>query len=81
MNIKKFNQFSLVMESETIGFLKGLKKPEINSDLNDLFRSNDFLERKELIEDILLEIGDIVDDEQYHKIEDELNSEFLQKNN
>jgi hypothetical protein len=81
MNIKKFNQFSLVMESETISFLKGLKKPEINSDLNDLFRSNDFLERKELIEDILLEIGDIVDDEQYHKIEDELNSEFLQKNN
>jgi hypothetical protein len=70
MNIKKFNQFSLVMESETISFLKGLKKPEINSDLNDLFRSNDFLERKELIEDILLEIGDIVDDEQYHKIED-----------
>ncbi len=81
MNIKKFNQFSLVMESETISFLNGLKRPEINSDLNDLFVSTDFLERKELIEDILLEIGDIVDDEQYHKIEDELNSEFLQKNN
>ncbi len=81
MNIKKFNQFSLVMESETISFLKGLKRPEINSDLNDLFVSTDFLERKELIEDILLVIGDVVDDEQYHKIEDELNSEFLQKNN
>jgi len=80
MNIKKFNQFSIIMESEVIGFLKNLNKPEVNSDLNDLFKSHDFLERKELIEDILLVVSDEVSEEDLHKIEDDLNLEFLQKN-
>jgi len=80
MNIKKFNQFSIIMESEVIGFLKNLNKPEVNSDLNDLFKSHDFLERKELIEDILLAVSDEVSEEDLHKIEDDLNLEFLQKN-
>jgi len=82
-NIMKFSKFTLEnnseIESDVVNYLSSLNDNEINSDLNDLIKSHNIEDKKELIEDILLHISDKLKDDEFHAVEDELKKTFLKK--
>jgi hypothetical protein len=81
MKIKKLKEHyeSSSEDSSVLDFLYNLNDPIINGDVNSLIKSHDDIEKKEIIEDILLYIGDILDDENYHRIENGLNNMIIKK--
>lgn len=72
--ITKFSEFimneKLVEDIDVIDYLYSLKNPDINGFVNDFI--SDRSRREEYIEDILLEIGDTIEDEKYDWISKEL---------
>ena len=76
-NIMEFSSFNLNKESDVIQFLSNLNHGPVNSLSKDLTESYDLDEKKELIEDILLCISDKLNDDDFHKVEDELKNLFL----
>ena len=82
-NIMEFSKFILEdkseIESDVVKYLSGLNDGVVNSDLNDLITSHSIEDKKELIEDVLLHIGDKLEDDEFHAVEDELKKTFLKK--
>ena len=82
-NIMKFSKFILEdkseIESDVVKYLSSLNDGLINSDLNDLIKSHNIEDKRELIEDVLLHIGDKLEDDEFHAVEDELKKTFLKK--
>lgn len=79
-NIKDYTAYISDPESsrkDTIGYLYSLNSSDVNGLVNDLITSGSHKEKKEIIQDILLQIGDAVNDEDYHKIEDDLKENYL----
>lgn len=66
-------------DSDIIQFLYDLNDSELNGFVNELIKSRDIKEKTELVEDILLIIGDIVSDTEYYSVHKYLNDEFLKK--
>ena len=78
-SIIKFNDFFMANENKyVIDYLYSLKNPDINGYVND-FLSCSNNEKEGYIEDILLEVGDIVNDEKYIWISTELKKEIIKK--
>ena len=76
-NILEFSRFNLDKDSDVVKHLKKLNDDLVNKLLLDMERSNNLDEKKELVEDILLHISDKLNDEDFHKVEDELKNLFL----
>lgn len=75
LNYTVFNSDKL----SVVEYLYSLGDSDINGDINDLITTHDQQSKKEIIESILLDIGNLVSDEDYHKVEDELKKEFIKK--
>lgn len=84
MSFKKFNetytdsQGTNRNDSNVVDYLYSLDNNDVNVLTNDLISSHN---PSDIIEDILLEIGDmdLVSDEKYHWVEDELKKEYKNK--
>ena len=76
-NILEFSSFGLNKESDAIQLIKRFNDDLVNKLLKNLSESNDSNEKVELIEDILLHISDKLNDDDFHKVEDELKNLFL----
>jgi len=62
---------------DVIEFLSDLGDPIVNNDINELVISHTLEEKKELIEDVLLHVGDIIGDKEYSLVDSELRKLFL----
>jgi hypothetical protein len=62
---------------DVIEFLSSIGDSEVNGDLNDLITTHDVDLKIELIEDILIHVGDMLEDDEYHMVEDELKKQFI----
>ena len=74
MKIKRIMEYSEFksQDFDVIEFLDGLNNPEVNGFINDLIKSHDEETRYEIIEDILLFIGDMITDSEYYVVERDL---------
>lgn len=80
MEFSKFiNEDKSDIKYDVVRYLTDLNDKIINGDLNDLIKSHDNEDKKELIEDVLLHISDKLNDNEFHTIEDELKKLFLKK--
>jgi hypothetical protein len=62
---------------DVVEFLASIGDGEVNGDLNDLITTHDEDLKIELIEDILIHVGDMLEDDEYHMVEDELKTQFI----
>lgn len=69
MEVYKFNEYIRESEFDALTFMKSLGDKELN-DLLDQLMSNDSGDKSQIKEDILLEVGDLVEDSDYSKIQD-----------
>lgn len=69
MEVYKFNEYIRESEFDALKFMKSLENKELNKLLDELTSSNQS-DKSELKEDILLEVGDLVDDSDFSKIQD-----------
>jgi hypothetical protein len=76
IKIKSFYKFN---ESESFDVLEYLNNIDDSLLKKDLEKLKTTQEKREIIEDILIQIGNIVDDQMYRKIEIELTNKFLKK--
>lgn len=75
MKIKKWTNFILESQTEIsdiFDYLSKLGSSEINNDIEELKKTTDEESISYLIENILLEVSELVSDEDYHKVENEL---------
>jgi hypothetical protein len=73
-HVLKFNEFLMTNkndEEDVIAYLYSLSNNELNGYVND-FLTQSRSRKKEYIEDILLEIGDLVDSEKFNWVSKEL---------
>lgn len=78
-SIIKFKEFTMIKElrgaieedEDVIAFLYSLKNNDVNAYVND-FLTCGINDKEYFLEDILLEIGGLVDDDKYHWISNEL---------
>ena len=78
-SVIEFNEFFMIKENKNvIEYLYSLKNPNLNGYVND-FLSCGNNEKEDYLEDILLEIGDVVNDEKYIWISIELKKEIIKK--
>jgi hypothetical protein len=69
MEVYKFNEYVRESEFDAIKFIKSLENKELD-DLLDKLMSDEESDKTEIKEDILLELGDLIDDSDYSKIQD-----------
>ena len=80
-SVIKFKDFinmneKLKEEQHVLDFLGGLNNPEVNGFLNTLSTTGNRKEKQECIEDILIEVGDQLTEEEYDRVQKELKSFF-----
>lgn len=68
MEVYKFNEYIRESEFDALKFMRSLENEELNK-LLDKLTSDDQSDKSELKEDILLEIGDLVEDSDFSKIQ------------
>ena len=72
--LTRFSDFDMknekLMEEDVISYLYSLGNPEINGYINDFITDRN--RKEEYIEDILLELGGIIEDEKYDWVSKEL---------
>lgn len=68
MEVYKFNEYIRESEFDALKFMRSLENEELNK-LLDKLTSDDQFDKSELKEDILLEIGDLVEDSDFSKIQ------------
>lgn len=81
-NIMKYSDYikeKLDNDFDIVEFLASFGDFEVNGDLNDLITTHDNESKIELIEDILIHVGDMLEDDEYHMVEDELKKQFIKK--
>jgi hypothetical protein len=69
MEVYKFNEYIRESEFDALTFIKSLENKELN-DLLDKLMSDESSDKSQIKEDILLEVGDLVEDSDYSKIQD-----------
>lgn len=69
MEVYKFNEYIRESEFDALTFIKSLENEELN-DLLDKLMSDELSDKSQIKEDILLEVGDLVEDSDYSKIQD-----------
>lgn len=78
-SVIKFKEF-IIMEKlkdkHVVDFLGNLNNPVVNGFLNTLSTTGNKEEKKECIEDILIEVGDQLTEEEYDRVQKELKSFF-----
>lgn len=78
-SIAKFNEFFMIKENKyVIDYLYSLNNPNLNGYVNDFLSCNNG-EKEEYIQDILLEVGDTVSEENFQWISNELKKEIKKK--
>jgi hypothetical protein len=68
MEVYKFNEYIRESEFDALKFMKSLQNEELNKLLDELTSDNQS-DKSELKEDILLEVGDLVEDSDFSKIQ------------
>ena len=77
-NIVNYSDFK-EKKDDVIAYLYSFRLTELNSDIHDLITSNSSENRKEIIQNILLIISDKLTDDDYQKLEEDLNKEYPTK--
>ena len=66
-------------KDDVIAYLYSFKMSELNSDIHDLITCSSNEDRTEIIQNILLVISDKLSDDDYQKLEADLNKEYPTK--